>query len=154
MKKLPYSDTKVSISSSQGKMKEMLYSVGFNQIAEFTDKLGKSIIIAEYGEPGKTASFKFEVHIDILNKQVSNPEKASRIAWRMVYYQVKSVCDAVKCGVLTLPEAFGGNMLLSDGSGNQVKVSEFVTIGIETGQLSTKSIASQFLLENKKDITL
>ncbi len=149
MERLPYSTTKVPVSRTQGEIRDMLYSVGFNQIAQVTDKSGKGIIIAEYGEPGKTASFKFEAHIDILNKQVSNKEKSSRIAWRMVYYQVKSVCDAVKCGVLTLSEAFGGNMLLTDNSGNPVKLSEFVMIGIETGNLTTKSITSQFLLENK-----
>lgn len=151
MAKLPYETTKVPVSRTQGEIRDMLYSVGFNQIAQVTDKFGKGIIIAEYGEPGKTASFKFEAHIDILNKQVSNKEKSSRIAWRMVFYQVKSVCDAVKCGVVTLSEAFGGNMLLSDESGNLIKVSEFVSLGIETGTLSTKSITSQFLLENKAD---
>ena len=145
MERLPYSNTKVSVSSSQGKIKNMLYSVGFNQIAEFTDKFGKSIIIAEYGEPGKTASFKFEAHVDILNEQISDPKKASRVAWRMVFYQVKSVCDAVKCGVIEIPEAFGGNMLLTDTSGNPIKVSEFVSLALETGQFTTKSITSQFL---------
>lgn len=152
MTRLPCSDTKIPVVRTQQEIKDMLYSVGFDRIAEMTERSGKSVLVAEYGDVGKTAQFKFEVNTDIIVKHDFHIDKASRIAWRMVYWQVKSVCDAVKYGVLTLSEAFGGNMLLTDQSGNNVKMSDFITNKIASGNFSTQSLSSQFLLtDNSKE---
>lgn len=149
-KKLPFEGTTVAVSRSQALIKERLYAVGFKRIAEITDDQGESVLMAEYVSEGQAAQFKFEVSLETISGRIRARDRAARMAWRSVYYQVKSVCDSVELGIISISEAFGSQLLITDKAGNKVKVADFVAVGLDSKTLVSPDLFGKFLIEGPR----
>ena len=153
---LPFESTDVPASRSQEAVKNLLYNIGFDAIAEFSDKAGRKIIKAQVGQ----AVFVFEASIEKIlgdlrtRKSQTNEEKlqqkARRMAWRSIHAQVKVLHDCVKLGSLDIAEAFAGNLVLTDNAGKETKMSDFIKNGMAAGTLTSANMSQQVLLEERK----
>lgn len=154
---LPFENTDVPVSRSQDAIKDLLYNVGFEAIADFSDRAGRRVIRAEFGPNGQRAVFQFESNIEKILKgfkargrsksEQERREKANRMAWRALYFSVKSIHDQIKLGSIEIAEAFAGQMLLTDKQGNQMKVGDMLITGLSEGKLAP---GKTFLLEEAK----
>lgn len=155
MSRLPFQDTSVSVTKSQGAIKELLYACGFTSVADMSNNSGKHVIVAE----AQAIQFKFEVNLnDILDslqrtrtsEQIKR-EIANKQAWRCLYFQVKSIHDSIKLGIIDIAEGFAGNLMLPDKAGNRVKMADYIKSGMESGRLTSQTITDKFLLESGKE---
>lgn len=64
-------------------------------------------------------------------------EKAGRAAWRLIANQVKSLHDSIRMGVITISQAFGGHLIITDRAGKQQYMSTFITEKIESGEMQS-----------------
>ena len=148
---MPFQSTSIDPNKSIGQIKEFLYGVGFQKIAEISDGNGKNIIIAEIGDGEQRATFQFEVHLGIILENLpgydseKKTKQAGRIAWRIAHAQVKALHDSIKWGIQSIPEAFGGNFLLPDESGNAVKVANLIVEASKNNKLSAQIFTGKLL---------
>ncbi len=154
---LPFETTSVSVSKSQSAVKKLLIDCGFDRTMEFNDNTGKTIIIAETVNNRNVATFQFQVNIEKILELLSRKrrrtseqelkEKAYRIAWRALHYQVKSIFDSIQLGIIDIAEGFGANLLLPTKTGTPQRMSDYIKEKLLTGKLTTKSVSDQFLIE-------
>lgn len=156
MARLPYQGTVVDMYKTHCEIKKQLYSVGFSAVHEIAKSAGDSVLVAEYNQDGRKVGFEFRIHTDGILSQLpkswkyDHKEQAAWIAWRLVFHQVKALCDSVRLEIVTIAEAFGGNLLLQDKTGEPQRLADWLTVSLHTGSLTAHSISDQFLIEDKR----
>jgi hypothetical protein len=128
---LPYQTTKIAVTRSVEQIKKLLYGVGFNSFGEELKPDGNiEIVAAIQKDNNPKIEFYFTVNYkqipDLTNAYIDDA-RAKRIAWRCLYFQVKSLADSIKLGVISMPEAFAGNISICDKSGTRVKIGTVFT---------------------------
>jgi hypothetical protein len=134
-----------------------LEKAGFSELYQ-GKKGGMDMVVAVH----RGAQFHFSVNPAVIKERLCENrkritdetrrkigEQANRIGWRLLAEQVKSTCDAVRYGALTITEAFAGYVLLSGPDGQPVKLAEQLTMMIESGALK-RANSFQALLDGPK----
>lgn len=159
MSYMPFHTTAVAPEKTMLQIKKLLYEIGFTKLAEISKKNGDTALVAEIAGEDSIATFKFEVHLDIVmdNLSINGYEKrrlqAARIAWRIVFNQIKGVHDAVKWGIQSITEAFGGNMLLPDAeTGRPRKVADLLVEATVQNRLGSQILSCKLLPAPDKDV--
>lgn len=148
---MPFQSTTINYQKSIAQIKELLYKVGFTSILEASQANGRVVLIAEASNNGQKASFQFDVNIDTVMDSLNTyplekrKQRATNIAWRIAHAQVKGLHDAVVWGIQSIPEAFGGNFLLPDESGNPIKVANLIVEASKHNQLSSQIFTGRLL---------
>jgi len=162
MKYLPFENTNIPARRSLSEIQAMLEETGFTETGQININ-GQNTIVAGY----KGATFRFEVYkqniIDTLiknlgertkiqirnktpqgiSKMIDIDKQAMKIGWRLIYLQVKALCDSIKLGVITPAQAFAGYLV----TGQNETLADRLTESIETGKLKSNSILSPLLIE-------
>ncbi|RKX64458.1 MAG: hypothetical protein DRP42_06340 [Tenericutes bacterium] len=76
-------------------------------------------------------------------------EQAERVGWRLLREHVKAQCDSVKLGVVTIAEAFAGQLLLK-GPRGPVRLASVVTMAIEEGTFNSPRLMNQLMITGPK----
>ena len=142
--RLPFQDTSVFVSKSMTGVKDMLEKVGFSRTALINDE-GNHAVAASYNG----LNFQFEIYgdgvVQALIKHASDGkrweishktatgdryveafrDKADRIGWRALAAQIKVVCDSIKLGVMDVPDAFAGNLMIQTSEGSMTLGTHF-----------------------------
>ena len=140
---MPYQDTTISPSKSIGQIMEMLTDVGFERVGQMSEK-GRHVVLAQHG----TSQFRFEANTEkifnVLYQRRSRERaelQARRIAWRIIWNQVKNACDAIRYDVVEVADVFGGYLEFSTPEG-RTTLGRFVAQGVASGAIgSSQSIA-------------
>lgn len=128
---LPFENTTVSEARSTAEIVGLLEEIGFQEIGQISQN-GKRRVIARHNG----AEFHFQVDLDAVKQAFLDDlgqrtrdqyhredwkreeidakiaKKAERVAWRLISHQVKSLCDSIKLGVVSIAQAFGGHLLV------------------------------------------
>jgi hypothetical protein len=164
-KRLPLSDTSVSVNKSIAQIMDHLEKAGFESIGQMK-KGAEHIVIAEY----KNAKFIWKANVENITKALIESkgesvqtdirrgwgrgprmlkniqEQAPKTAWRILADHVDQCCIAVHYGAIEFKDAFIGNVLLP---GNTT-IGDYVVSAIESGTLQSGEFNLPLLLEEKK----
>lgn len=166
MATLPFENTKVPSQKSMMDIMLMLEMTGFTKTMQLNDA-GRRSIHAIY----HSAEFMFEVDISAVTQTlITNAPKykqreirqktatgnafaedirdrSSRIGWRLMAEYVKGVCDGIKLGVISPAQAFAGNLIITDASGQRIRLAEHLTTAIETDTLKSGAFTGPLMIE-------
>lgn len=148
MARLPFETTTVSANKSMAEMQAALQDLKFDVVGGVIN--GHGIIMAKHDK----AEFRFEANIVAIKRRMRYPndEQAERIAWRYLSWQVKSLCDGVKLGMIEVAQAFGGYLVFRNPeNGAPQSLASYIIEKVSNGELdSTKSISG--LIEHKGNV--
>lgn len=158
---LPFQNTAVSEIKSVSEIVGYLKDVGFQKIAQVSDN-GRQLVVASHNG----AEFRFEVNLEgvkkvfwddlgpIVRRKCAWPDekkkmeeklekKALRAGWRLIAYQVKSLHDSIKMGVVEISQAFGGYLTFTGKDGKRQYLSDFIIQNIANGSLQSGQALAQ-----------
>ncbi len=152
MTALPYSNTTIPATKSIGDIMELLQDVGFEKTAQLYDN-GRHIVMGQY----KGIQYRWEARIEGIHQAVlpkrytggpsrrrktaSDYEiKARRIAWRVLWHQIKVACDIIKYEVQDVSEVFGGNLVYIDPEHGETTLAKMITRQAEAGVIQLPQI--------------
>lgn len=145
MTALPYGNTTIPATKSIGDIMELLQNIGFNKTAQFYDD-GRYVVIAEYNK----IQFRWEAQTKGIRaaiepkrwtgKTVDYEVKARRIAWRVLWHQIKVACDIIKYEVQDVSEVFGGNLVYIDPEHGETTLAKMITRQAEAGAIQLPQI--------------
>ena len=145
MTALPYGNTTIPATKSIGNIMELLQDVGFDKTAQLFDN-GRHIVMGQYGG----IQYRWEARIDGIrqviqpkrwtNKVVDYDAKARRIAWRVLWYQIKVACDIIKYEVQDVVEVFGGNLVYIDPKDGETTLARLIIKQAEAGEIELPQI--------------
>ena len=143
MSKLPFQTTKVPVKKTIDDIHEALTNAEFDEIAIILST-GKNAVMAS--KDG--ISFRFEVDNveSIQTKMYCDDAKAQRIAWRILYWQIKASCDLIRWGLMKPIEVFTGQVLLPV-NGVPTKLSSSLVKNIIDGKLEPSNINKILMIE-------
>lgn len=142
MAKLPFENTEVPSERSIGAAIGLLVESGFEKVGQIIAE-GETQILAQY----RGASFIWSPKCDLVYKAVTNQKRgrydsvdmknrARRMAWRLIYFEIKAATDSVKYQAASVAEVFGGRLMVQDHTGKPRFYAELITEAIEIGQMS------------------
>jgi len=76
-------------------------------------------------------------------------EQAGRIGWRHLAYQVKSICDGIKLGVLSPMQAFAGYLQLAGPNGGRKPLAMHLTELASQGRMISPQSVMPLALKDK-----
>lgn len=168
MASLPYEKTTISEQTSMTKIQMELEEIGLNQSAIIRQPKRKAVVVQNSG-----AEFLFEVDIELVvesliknsstrrkqNIRLKNQEgprvldemygQAARIGWRHLAWQVKTICDGIKLGVLSPMQAFAGYLQLAGPNGSRKPMAMHLTELVNNGQAISPRTVMPLMLEDK-----
>lgn len=130
-------DTSVSVSQTQGEIKDRLRKAGADQIAVFESDAKSAVAF-------RLANSMYRVSIPIDDKAKNRPQEERR-AWRLMGLLLKSKLEAVREGATTVEREFLADMLLYDGQ----TVSEWAAPQIAAAQQEGR-MPAQLLLQGPR----
>lgn len=159
VKRLPLSDTTVSVNKSMMQIQFRLEQCGFDQTAQINNK-GRYMVTAAFGgiecnfevdtesiveAMAKASSdrkkqdmrFKNERGVDALQKI---REQAGRVGWRLMALHIKALCDSVELGVIDMAQAFAGNLVLEHKDGRRLTLGDRLKETVAKGELQSASM--------------
>jgi hypothetical protein len=101
-------DTDVSVSKSQGEIRDMLRKAGAGRIAIMDELDGSAVIMFEHGSRG----YKLAIAAD---PKAKNPAQEERRRWRVLVLLVKAKVNSVIEGVTTIEREFFADTVLPSG---------------------------------------
>lgn len=149
-KYMPYQNTTISATKSASDVADLLELLGFDTIAQVTHQ-GKKMVVATF----KGAEFRFKVDAAEITKALHSSgrksqqdieEQANRVAWRMLWYQVKCSCDILKYQTASVAQVFGGFLEFRNRAGDFIGLAEYITTEVEAGRVPGSRLRQQLLL--------
>jgi hypothetical protein len=146
MADLPYGNTTVPVARSIGEIMGVLQEVGFTKTAQYCEN-GRYVIAAErdgiqFQWEAKTAAI-----VQVLQAKrrrnygaVDYEGQARRIAWRILWYQIKVACDMIKYEVQDIAEVFGGNLIFKDPQKGKISLARFIVEQTTSGKIQLPRI--------------
>jgi hypothetical protein len=146
MADLPYGNTTVPVARSIGEIMGVLQEVGFTKTAQYCDN-GRYVIAAERDG----VQFQWEARTAAIIK-VLQPKRrgrrrivdyqgqADRIAWRILWCQIKVACDMIKYEVQDIAEVFGGNLIFEDSRKGKISLARFIVEQATSGKIQLPRI--------------
>ena len=148
--RIPFSDTIISANKSMAELQAMLQYLKFDVVAGVIES--RRMVMARHGR----AEFRFEADpskiLAIQGIRRPTPqqiEQAEKIAWRYLSWQVKTLCDGIKLGMVEVSQALGGYLVFRNPeNGATTSLAAYITEKVASGDLdSSRSIAG--LIESK-----
>jgi hypothetical protein len=119
-------DTKVSVGSSQGEIKDRLKAAGASRIAVFEEPEGSSV------------AFEIEARqyrISVPLPTGKNAQQEERRAWRLMLLLIKAKTEAIREGATTVEREFLADMLMPNGRTLHETAAESIRIAYESGKM-------------------
>lgn len=145
MTALPYGNTTIPATKSISDIMALLQDVGFDKTAQLFDN-GRHIVMGQYGG----IQYRWEARIDGIqqviqpkrwtNRVVDYDAKARRIAWRVLWHQIKVACDIIKYEVQDVVEVFGGNLVYIDPKDGETTLARLIIKQAEAGEIELPQI--------------
>ncbi len=145
---MPFETTTKSVNDSASRVVALLEDLGFDEVGQFSKK-GHKIVIAVH----KGIQFRFEANADEIfevlrsAKPRTNQEwlrsQSYRIAWRLLWNQVKNSCDVIRYKALDIAQVFGGYLVFDHPEHGKVGLAQLITQQVETGKLLPMSILGE-----------
>ena len=85
-------------------------------------------------------NFQNVTRLRCTNKVVDYDAKARRIAWRVLWYQIKVACDIIKYEVQDVVEVFGGNLVYIDPKDGETTLARLIIKQAEAGEIELPQI--------------
>ena len=145
MSKLPFHDTKVPVKRTMDEVHGTLNNAKFDEIA-IIYSTGKNAVMAS--KDGISFRFDVENVKSIQTKMYCDDAKAQRIAWRILYWQIKASCDLIRWGLMKPIEVFTGQVLLPV-NGVPTKLSSSLVENIINGKLEPSNMKKILMIESK-----
>lgn len=131
---MPYEDTNVSVSNSQGQITRLLRKHSITAI-RFTSFIAYDVLECTRDN----LAFRMEVHPKLKQQVTSRQiEQAQRQAWRAMYWYMKAKLEAVEFGIHEFNTEFLPHMMLTDAQGQSNTVSSMLFAHLE-GRLAQSS---------------
>ncbi len=148
----PFQDTSISADRSIGEIVGLLKEVGFDRIAQIYDQ-GADAVIAVYrgtefvfqADSKKIADVLWDRYNGHSKTREDFEEQAKRIAWRILWNQVKNQSDVIKYEVAPVSSVFGGYLSFHDQQGKRTTLAELITSEIEAGRIEPARMISGLL---------
>jgi|GEM_PF-5358045 len=157
MSYFPFQNTSISANQSASNIAELLESLGFDTVGQLSRQSHK-IVVATY----KGAEFRFEANADeIFNAMVKEKprtdrqwisDQSSRIAWRLLWNQVKNSCDVLRYKAADIAQVFGGYLVINQPDGKQVGLAQLIIDEVEAGRMLSSKLGKRFLIEDKSKV--
>jgi len=145
MTALPYGNTTIPATKSIGDIMELLQSVGFDRTMQMFDN-GRYVVMGQY----KGIQYRWEAQTKGIRsaiepkrwtaKTIDYDAKARRVAWRVLWYQIKVACDILKYEVQDVTEIFGGHLVYFDQDGKETTLARMITERAKTGEFKLPQI--------------
>jgi len=146
MGNLPYGNTTVPATKSIGDIMGLLQTVGFNKTAQFYSD-GRHIVLAEHDGIQFRWEAKTGAIIQALQPQrrrtrrtIDYKDQALRIAWRVLWHQIKVACDIIRYEVQDVAEVFGGNLIYNDPKHGEISLAQYITNEAASGKIQLPQI--------------
>ena len=145
MTALPYGNTKIPATKSIGDIMELLQAVGFDKTGQLFDN-GRHVVMGQY----KGVQYRWEARVEGIRraiepkrwtgKTIDYDAKARRIAWRVLWHQIKVACDIIKYEVQDVVEVFGGNLVYIDPEHGETTLARLITRQAKNGDITLPQI--------------
>lgn len=155
MSYFPFQNTSISINKSTSDIVELLETLGFDTVAQLSQQ-SRKIVIATY----KGAEFRFEANADEICSALMKgkprtdrqelKDQSYRIAWRLLWNQVKNSCDVIRYKAADIAQVFGGFLVVNQPDGGRVGLAQLIVGEIEAGRMPSSKLGEQFLIEDKR----
>lgn len=151
----PFQNTGISPNQSASHIVELLESLGFDTVGQLS-RQSQKIVVATY----RGAEFRFVANADeIFNAMVKEKprtdrqwirDQSSRIAWRLLWNQVKNSCDVLRYKAADIAQVFGGFLVINQPDGKQIGLAQLIIDEVEAGRMLSSKLGDQFLIEDKR----
>jgi len=155
MSYFPFENTNKSPNQSASDIVELLESLGFETVGQLSQRSRKIVVATN-----KDAEFRFEANADEIYRVLVDGkprtdkqhlrEQSFRIAWRLLWNQVKNSCDVIRYQAADIAQVFGGYLVINKQDGTQIGLAQLIVSEIEAGRIPSSKIGEQFMLEDKR----